>query len=326
MKTKILTMLRGQQDYVSGQQLCDFLGVSRTAVWKVIGQLKEEGYEIEAVKNKGYKLVKVPDILSESELESRICTKWAGRVVHYFDETGSTNNDCRRFMEEGAPHGVLVVADMQKAGKGRRGRTWISPPGTVIAMSIGLRPDFLPDQASRLTLVMALAVCKAVEETTGLAAGIKWPNDIVVNRKKVCGILTEMSAERDYIDNVIIGVGINVNQTDFDEEIAKTATSLRLESGCVQNRASIVQKVMDYFEVYYEEFVKTCDLSAIMKEYNEKLVNRDAQVRVLDPKGAFDGVAHGINDAGELIVTKEDGSDVAVYAGEISVRGIYGYV
>ena len=326
MKTKILTILHESDGYTSGQQLCSMLGVSRTAIWKVMGQLKEEGYEIEAVQNKGYKLIYAPDILSESEIKSGMHTEWAGQTVVYKEETGSTNNDCKRLLVEGMVHGTLVVADRQTSGKGRRGRNWISPPGSSIYMTLGLKPNFLPDKASMLTLVMALAVCRAIEEETKLETQIKWPNDIVVNKKKVCGILTEMDVESDYINSVVIGVGINVNQEQFEDEIVGTATSLKLEKGETVNRAKIIQNVMNSFECYYEKFVNVGNLSPIMGEYNAKLANCNAQVRVLDPQGEYEGTAQGINELGELLVTRTDGTVVNVYAGEVSVRGIYGYV
>lgn len=326
MKTKILTILRESDGYTSGQQLCNQLGVSRTAIWKVIGQLKEEGYQIEAIQNKGYKLVAVPNILSESEIKSGLHTVWAGKNLIYQLETGSTNNDCKRVLADGAPHGTLVVADCQTSGKGRRGRSWISPAGSSIYMTLGLKPEIEPNKASMLTLVMALAVSRAIEDVTKLATQIKWPNDIVVNKKKVCGILTEMDLEFDYINSVVIGVGINVNQESFDLEIAKTATSLRIEKREEISRANIIQKTMQYFENYYETFLKESDLSAVMGEYNEKLANNQAQVKVLDPKGEYEGIAQGINAQGELLVKLPDDQITAVYAGEVSVRGIYGYV
>lgn len=325
-KTKILTILRENDTYVSGQQLCNQLGVSRTAVWKVIDALREQGYQIEAVQNKGYKLLSAPDVMSASEIASRIHTKWAGQKIVYLAETDSTNNDCRRLLQEGSPNGTLVVADMQKTGKGRRGRTWISPPGVSIYMTIGLRPEFEPGRASMLTLVMALAICRTLADVTGLNTQIKWPNDIVVNGKKVCGMLTEMSLVDAYIDQVVIGVGVNVNQEQFAPEIAQTATSLRIETGEKVGRVQIIQKSMEYFEEYYEKFVTTCDMSAIMGEYNDALANMGAQVRVLDPKGEFGGIARGIDEMGQLLVELSDGTITAVYAGEVSVRGIYGYV
>ena len=325
MKTEIIKLLKNAEEYVSGQEICEQFGVSRTAVWKVMNQLKEEGYEIESVPKKGYRLLNEPDVLSKSELLSRIDTEWAGRTVYYFDETDSTNNDVRRLMSQGAPHGTLAIADKQTAGKGRRGRTWISPAGTNIFMSLGLRPEIPPDKASMLTLVMALAVCDAIRETTGSDAKIKWPNDIVINGKKVCGMLTELEAELDCIHSVVVGIGINVNQTQFDPEIAQTATSLFMESGRKVIRALLVERVMHYFEKYYAVFMEKGDLSGLKEAYDERLVNLNTGVRVLDPKGEYDGTARGIDEKGQLLVER-DGEMIKVYAGEVSVRGVYGYV
>ena len=331
-KSDILTLLRNNKDYVSGQQLCDQFGVSRTAVWKVINQLKEEGYEIESVPRKGYRLVETPkDILSQSEIASRLHTKWAGRKLYYFESTGSTNTDAKRLAEEGEPHGTTIVANMQTAGKGRRGRTWQSPAGANTYFTILLKPTFSPDKASMLTLVMALSVAEAIEEITGLKADIKWPNDIVVHKKKVVGMLTEMSTtpEMDEIQYVVIGVGTNVNYDspeDFPEELRPTATSLRIEAGHLINRAALTERMLARFEVNYEKFEETLDLSGLMDSYEKHLINVGAQVRVLDPAGEYTGISRGINPVGELLVEKENGETVNVYAGEVSVRGLYGYV
>ena len=291
-----------------------------------MNQLKDEGYEIEAVKNKGYKLLNQPDILSVNEIAGRLNTKWAGRQLYCLEETGSTNTDAKRLIEEGASDGTLVVADKQNGGKGRRGRSWSSPKGTSIYMSIALKPSYNPDKASMVTLIMALAVAKGIREQTGLAAFIKWPNDVVVNKKKVCGILTEMNAEPDYIHSVVIGTGINVNEQEFPEEIKETATSLFLEKGEKITRAQLVVSVMEYFEQDYEKFLEREDLSGLLEEYNELLINRGKKVKVLDPKQEWEGTAGGINEKGELLVEDEKGQLVKVYAGEVSVRGLYGYV
>ncbi len=331
-KSDILTLLRNSKDYVSGQQLCDQFGVSRTAVWKVINQLKEEGYEIESVPRKGYRLVETPkDILSKSEIASRLHTKWAGRKLYYLESTGSTNTDAKRLAEEGEPHGTTIVANMQTAGKGRRGRTWQSPAGANTYFTILLKPDFSPDKASMLTLVMALSVAEAIEEITGLKADIKWPNDIVVHKKKVVGMLTEMSTtpEMDEIQYVVIGVGTNVNYDspeNFPEELRPTATSLRMEAGHLINRAALTERMLARFEVNYEKFEETLDLSGLMDSYEKHLINVGAQVRVLDPAGEYTGISRGINAVGELLVEKENGETINVYAGEVSVRGLYGYV
>ena len=331
-KGDILALLRNSEDYVSGQQLCDRFGVTRTAVWKVINQLKEEGYQIESVSRKGYRLLESPgDILSESEIASRLTTKWAGKKLYYFDVTGSTNNDAKRLAEEGAPHGTVVVADIQNAGKGRRGRKWQTLSGTALSFTLLLRPEFAPDRASMLTLVMALSVSEAVEAVTGVEATIKWPNDIVVNKKKICGMLTEMTMtpEMDEIQYIVVGAGINVNNgspDEFEEGIKQTATSLRIETGQRVSRATLLNGVLDRFEENYAIFLQTLDLSRLRESYQRHLQGVGSEVRVLDPAGEYTGISQGINDQGELIVVKDNGERVKVYAGEVSVRGLYGYV
>lgn len=346
-KSDILTCLRSSGEYVSGQQLCERLGVSRTAVWKVINQLKEEGYRIESVSRRGYRLVESPeDILSESEIASRLTTAWAGRKLYYREETGSTNNDAKRCGEEGDPHGTVVTTDVQNAGKGRRGRAWQTIPGTALSFSILLRPSFPAERASMITLVMALAVAEAVEAAlqesgqgsiesgtenpAGLEVTIKWPNDILINRKKVCGMLTEMTMtpELDEIQYVVVGVGINVNNEspqEFEEEIRQKATSLRIETGRRLNRAALLQDVLCRFEKQYETFLATLDMSRLQETYQARLQGLGNEVRVLDPAGEYTGISRGINDRGELIVERKNGERTAVYAGEVSVRGLYGY-
>ena len=330
MKAEILALLRESDDYISGQELCRRFGVTRSAVWKAVGQLKKEGYEIEAVQNRGYKLVKA-EVYGESELRSRIRTVWAGSELHFYRITGSTNLLAKQAGEEDAPHGALFVADEQTAGRGRRGRSWQSPPGANIYFTILLRPDFAPDQASMLTLVMAHSVACAIHRLTGLEPSIKWPNDVVVNGKKICGILTEMEMglETKEIQYLVIGVGINVGNREFPEPLQGIATSLYLESGEQDGkilRAVLVQHVMEAFEKNYELFLETLDLSFLQESYNVLLVNRDAAVKVLDPKGEYTGVARGIDQDGDLLVETEDKTVKKVYAGEVSVRGLYGYV
>lgn len=327
MKAQILSMLRASSDYISGQELCDRFGVSRTAVWKAVKQLKQEGYLIEAVSNRGYKLVESPEIFNKNELESRIQTVWAGKNIVFYELVGSTNTEAKRLAEEGAAHGTLVVAENQSAGKGRSGRSWQTQPKSSIHMSIILRPQFPADNASMLTLVMALGVARALREVCGVEALIKWPNDIVVNKKKVCGILTEMalSLENGEMQYIVTGVGINLNQKEFSEDIKDKATSLSRECGKNFSRAEVTGKVMEHFEKAFEVFVQTNDMSGMKEDYEVFLVNKDMQVRVVDAKGGYSGIARGIDDRGELLVETEEGMK-KVYAGEVSVRGIYGYV
>lgn len=252
-----------------------------------------------------------------------------GQDVVFYRTTDSTNTDIGRLAKQGAREGTLVVADMQEAGKGRRGREWISLPGESIYMSLLLRPSCNPDKVSPITLVMALSVVEAIEELEPRNFGIKWPNDVVVNGKKLCGILTEMNMSMESvgkIDYVVVGVGINVNQTSFPNEISKTATSLAIEVGHEVNRCKLIARVMYYFERNYRVFEVTNDLAGLMEKYNGYLLNCQKQVRILDPKGDYEATAIGIDSTGELLVRTNDGQEVKVYAGEVSVRGIYGYV
>ena len=322
------------------------LGVSRTAVWKNIQKLKEEGYPIEAVTNKGYRLLSVgeADIFDREQIAAKLKTAWAGRPLIYREETGSTNDDIFALAAQGYPHETLLVASRQTAGKGRRGRTWISPREGNVYMSILLKPDLPPDVTPMLTVVMALSVYQASldavsaqdasseEDAARCRFGIKWPNDIVVSvdggpYRKLCGILTEMRMEDREISAITIGIGLNVNQTEFASEIAENATSYSLALGRKINRAALTAWTWNHFEENYNLFAQTQDFSKLHDAYEEGLVNKGRTVHVLDPRAPFTGTAVGINLQGELLVQPDDGSPVRTIAsGEVSVRGVQGYV
>ncbi len=325
MKAAILKILRETGDYVSGQEICEKLGVSRTAVWKVIRQLQEEGYQVDAARSRGYRIIDGPDVMTAEEVESLLDTEWAGKPVVYYPETDSTNIRIRHLGDEGAPHGTLAVADRQTAGRGRRGRTWESPGGSCIYMSILLRPDLAPEKAPMLTLVMACGVAEGIMDCADVKVQIKWPNDIIVSGKKLAGILTEMSTQVDYINHVTVGVGINVNVQNFPEEI-QTATSLLSETGTQTKRAPVIAAVMKHFEENYKIFMQTEDMSGLMKKYSSLLVNQDREVLILEKDAEYKAYAEGINQKGELVVRREDGTVENICAGEVSVRGVYGYV
>ena len=271
-----------------------------------------------------YEEIVTDGIYNETTIADQIHTKWAGKTVHFARETDSTNLWIKRLAKEGASEGTLALAEFQSAGRGRLGRSWEVPEGTSVMMSILLRPKFEPQYAPTLTLVMGMAVAKAVKNL-GFDVSIKWPNDVVVSHKKICGILTEMGVRAGKIDYAVIGVGINVNIKEFPEEMADKATSLYLESGKEFDRSQIPGLVMEAFEEYYEKFAATCDLSGLKEEYESILANYNQPVRVL-AKEPYEGVARGITDGGELLVEKTDGTIVAVSAGEVSVRGLYSYV
>lgn len=327
MKTKILTILSGSDEFVSGQALCEELQVSRTAIWKVINQLKVDGYEIESVPGRGYRVTGRPDRISAEEVTSRLRTRWAARPVYYFESIDSTNNEAKRLAEQGAPGGTLVTAEEQTRGKGRRGRSWVTPAGTAIAMSLVLRPDSLaPECAPMLTLVMGMAVAAVFREECGVEVCIKWPNDVVAGGRKVCGILTEMSCEMDCINFIVIGIGINTCIDEFPRELQETAVSLHTLMGRRPDRAKLIAACMERFELYYDRFLETGDFSSLRDEYNALLAGTGGKVRVLAPGQEFEGISEGINAAGELMVRRADGSVENILAGEVSVRGIYGYV
>ena len=271
-----------------------------------------------------YEEIGTGSIYNETTIADQIHTKWAGKTVHFARETDSTNLWIKRLAKEGASEGTLALAEFQSAGRGRLGRSWEVPEGTSVMMSILLRPKFEPQYAPTLTLVMGMAVAKAVKNL-GFDVSIKWPNDVVVSHKKICGILTEMGVRDGKIDYAVIGVGINVNIKEFPEEMADKATSLYLESGKEFDRSQIPGLVMEAFEKYYEKFAATCDLSGLKEEYESILANYNQPVRVL-AKEPYEGVARGITDGGELLVEKTDGTIATVSAGEVSVRGLYSYV
>lgn len=261
----------------------------------------------------------------QTTILNAVHTKWAGKTVHFAKKVDSTNEWAKSLGKEGAVHGTLAVADFQSAGKGRLGRRWTAPSGSSITMTLLLRPDFEPQYAPMLTIVMGLSVAEAVQDI-GVDVSIKWPNDVVVSRKKICGILTEMSMEDGKIRYVVTGAGINVNLEELPEELADKATSLYLETGKKFDRNELLACVLEHFEENYEKFAKTCDLSLLKDKYNGMLANLEQPVRILEPLHPYEGVAHGINEKGELVVEKQDGSMVCVGAGEVSVRGLYSYV
>lgn len=326
MRAKLLQRLKESSVYLSGEELSKEFGVSRTAIWKCINQLREEGYEIESVTRKGYRLIQSADRITPEEILSIPGGTWVGQEIEYFEQTDSTNSRIRQFAEEGRKEGLLAVAEEQTGGRGRRGRAWVSPPGEGIWMSLLLRPQIEPYKASMITIVAALAMAKTVEEVTGLSADIKWPNDIVVNGKKVCGILTEMSAEIEEVHYVIVGVGINANIMEFPEDIQDVATSLALECGEKIERAKVIAIFCKHFECYYEKFLEKEDLSELKKDYEAHLINVGKQVKIIRKKEEIIRTAVGINEIGELLVKDPFGKIETIQSGEVSVRGLYGYV
>ncbi len=323
MKTDDLLQLLSTDSFVSGEELSRSLGVSRSAVWKVIRQLREEGYKIESVTNRGYKLVSSPDVLSEAEIRKGLSTKVLGSMISASQTVDSTNEEAKRQAALGAPHGSIFVADQQTGGKGRLGRVWVSPPGEGIWFTILLRPNDAPVHAAAITLLAGLAVCKGIRNQFGCDAKIKWPNDVVIGSRKVCGILTEMAAEMERIHYIAVGIGINANTPSFPEELQVRATSIALELGHPIRRCELLQEVLLEFEQLYDAyFVQR--LPGFIEEYKNWCVTLGRTVSTFHAGKEISGTAIDVTLEGDLVVQLSDETTITVNSGEVTVQGIYG--
>jgi len=321
MKQKILRMLYEADDHLSGEELSRTLGISRSAVWKHIHSLQAEGYEIEGVPNKGYRLIKGLG-LNPAEIEPYLNTSWLGRNIVFRTEVDSTNILAKKLAEEGAPHGLAVLADTQSAGKGRLGRKWVSEPSSGVWLSSLLRPSVPLAQIPQITLATAVGVAQAVEEI-GFTPQIKWPNDVLLDGRKVCGILTEMRGSYENVDWVVVGTGINVNQHKFPEELSEAATSFYLSSGREYPRERVLGALLNHLEAVYEKFFADgfAALRTLWLRYGETV---GRFVNVQTPKGVVSGMAVDIDDNGFLLVEQKDGKCVPIMAGDVSLRQMTG--
>lgn len=311
---------RQPEGFVSGEEISRQLAVSRTAVWKHIQSLKADGYQINAHPHLGYQLLAVPDVLYPEEIRSDLGTGWLGTRICHYEKVDSTNRVARELAEAGAAEGTVVIAEVQENGKGRLGRYWVSPRGGVW-LSLVLCPPVAPVEAPCITLLSAVAVVKAVRQVTGLAAGIKWPNDVLVNGKKVCGILTEMKSELDAINYLIAGIGVNVNLTagDFPEELQHPATSLMLELGREVSRVNLVQELLRQFEELYGQLMQE-GFTRIRNQWKELSVTLNREVKVTFLKEAYRGQAVDIDADGALLVQSADGQLKRFCAGDVTLR------
>jgi BirA family biotin operon repressor/biotin-[acetyl-CoA-carboxylase] ligase len=294
-------------EFVSGEAISDKLGLSRTAVWKHVEGLRAQGYRIDAIPARGYRLAAVPDRLGPLEIRPLLATSDLGQTIHFYEELDSTNDRAKELAEDGADHGEVVVAELQRAGRGRRGRTWVSPAGRNLYLSVILRPELAPTRAPELTLVGALAVCDALRQA-GVDAGIKWPNDVLVGGKKIAGILTELSAEPDHVHWVVLGMGINLNarREDFPPELRDEATSVLLERGQAAPRAlftaALLLSLEQWLEVHAEQ-----GFDAIRDAWRSRSVTLGRQVRVRMGDRDVDGVAEELDASGALLVRTATG-------------------
>ncbi len=319
MREKVLQALQESGDYLSGEALSALLGVSRTAVWKAVRALRAAGYEIESHPRVGYRLTGTPGAPTAEAVRRHLQTQQLGRSFIYRQEIDSTNREARRQAEAGAPHGLVVLAERQTAGRGRLTRHWESPAGTGIWMSLLLRPPFSPQRAPRLTLLAALAVCQALQESGVRDVGIKWPNDIMIRGKKVCGILTEMRADMDRMEWAVVGIGLNVGQRQFPAELAETASSLYLSCGRDFDRAALTAGILLAYERNYEILLAEgfAPIRAAWKE-NCVTLGRPVTARIFEQ--CWEGVAEDIDSEGSLLVRQADGELVTVLAGDVTLR------
>jgi BirA family transcriptional regulator, biotin operon repressor / biotin---[acetyl-CoA-carboxylase] ligase len=307
--------------FLSGEELSSKLGISRTAVWKQIEKLREQGYQFEAASRKGYRLKTKPDKLELTDLLTKLATKRLGRSIKFYESVDSTQNVAHQLVNEGAAEGTIVLADKQTAGRGRMGRKWHSPQGKGIWVSIILRPAIPLQFTPQLTLLVAVALCRAIRAFTELPVGIKWPNDLLIGGKKICGILLESSAEDERLKHVIAGVGISANLVadDFPPDIREVATSLAMELGKPLDRTELLCRFLLELEQLYELYL-TEGFAPIKLLWEALNVSLHRPVRSQTPQGVIEGIAESMDDSGALAVRHADGTLTKIYSGDVEFR------
>lgn len=307
--------------YLSGEEISRSLEVSRTAVWKEIEKLREKGYRFEAVPRKGYRLLDKPERMNPITISQKLQTKVMGRSVHVFDEVDSTMTKAQELVASGSPEGTLVLAEQQNAGKGRMGRKWHSPPGKGIWMSLILKPRIPLHFTPQLTLLTAVALCRAIRRTVHVEVGIKWPNDLLIQGRKISGILLESGAEDERIQYIVAGVGISVNLVaeDYPEELKKIATSLAIEAGHLVDREALLTNFLQDFEELYDLFHEQ-GFAPIRILWEANSVSLHKLITVTTPNGRLTGTAESIDDMGALCVRTETGELIKVYSGDVNLR------
>ncbi|MEI7934664.1 MAG: biotin--[acetyl-CoA-carboxylase] ligase [Chlorobiaceae bacterium] len=317
LTARILNRLSTGNAFLSGESLCNEFGITRSAVWKHIGQLRAEGYQIDAVTGRGYHLSGLTGRPVEAEVRPFLTARRFGIKFHYHTETASTNLLAKALAVEGAPEGSVVVADSQSGGRGRMGRLWVSPPGVNLYFSLILRPDVPSIRVPQLTLLVAVAIHRAlIALSSGLEPMIKWPNDILVNEKKLCGVLCEMQSEPEQTHFVVVGIGINVNQTGMPDELRESATSLFLEREQLFSRPELLALVLNHFEPLYDEWLLQDDLGFILPYLEKYALLQSREVSIDQRNRNLRGTVTGIACGGELKLECADGQTVLVSSGE----------
>jgi BirA family biotin operon repressor/biotin-[acetyl-CoA-carboxylase] ligase len=321
VRSKILAILRQQQGKsVSGAELGRQLQISRTAVSKQVQKLRQAGYDIESTVSQGHRLMALPDLLRPEEVRSRLTTKVLGQELVYFSEIGSTNDEAKKRAVDGCPEGTLIITETQVGGRGRLSRGWFSPVAKGIWFSVVLRPPFPPQEAPKCTLMAAVALNQAIRDVTGVPCGIKWPNDILCNGRKLVGILTEMSAEMDAINHIVIGMGVNVNflAEEIPSDLQEKATSLQIETGFPVSRIDLFVRILERLEELYLA-VKTDGFSSVLAAWRQENITLNQMVTVIAPDKTYTGKAIDIDTDGALLVATAGGIE-KVLAGDVSIR------
>lgn len=328
-KEKILSILRqNPEDFTSGEAISKELGISRAAVSKSVNVLRQDGYEIEAITRRGYRLIAGPDLLTKGEIIPWLRVEHIAAKLECFESIDSTNNYLKRNAMQ-TPSGTAVIANEQTGGRGRLGRSFQSPPDSGIYMSVLVRPNLPPVQALNLTAFVAVAVCEGIEAATGLRPEIKWTNDIVLNRRKICGILTEMSIEGESgaLQHIITGIGVNVNQreTDFPEDIREIAGSIAMAAGKPISRGRLAAEILNALDRMYTAWLNGGE--DYLERYRSRCLTVGKQVRLIRADGSTQPAeAIAVADDFGLVVRHPDGREETVTSGEVSVRGLWGYV
>ena len=316
MQDQILDFLRKNDGYLSGEELSRQLKISRAAVWKNIEELRKEGYDIAAVPHLGYRLTSVPDKLFPQEIQYHLKTKQLGKNIVYFETIPTTMDHAFQLGVQGAEEGTVVCAETQTKGRGRLGRSWNSPKGKGIYMSVILRPAFSPSEVAQFTLLAAVAVREAIAKVSGVQAQIKWPNDLLVNQKKLAGILTEMSAEADRVRFIVIGIGVNVNT--LLSHLPEEATSLKELTGKSISRLDLVREILISLEKWYEH-LKAKGFSEIMAEWKKFSCTLGNRIRIMDMDGQVEGEAVDLDEYGGLVIRRDNGVMVKRMSGDVVV-------
>ena len=322
MKSRIVSVLKENDGYISGEKLSEELGITRSAVWKHIEGLRQDGYEIESATNKGYRLISAPDLLNADVISHGLSDSLVGNSVVILRTVDSTNEEIKRLARKGAKEGIVAAAEKQTAGRGRFGREWSSENDGGLYFSFLLKPELPPADIASITLAAGYAVCLAIRDYTGLDARIKWPNDIIIGSRKLCGILTEMAAQSDRIDYVIPGIGINVNNRSFPKEIASKATSIYMETGKLTDRSKLLSEVLKKLSEVLTRFFVSLSLDDI-EHFRSICATIGREVTVMRSSQSITGTAYGITAEGELIIRTANGTELTVSSGEVTVQGIY---